>query len=126
MTISTKEKDICKEFVFSLTAFERLGQFHHEQLPIIWFHVRNEFVGAFRPVYGASLKQQGVKAGVPDYVFMWKAGSAFLEFKSSKGVLSPKQIQFKNQCLLANVAFEVVKSTDEALKHLVTWGILQV
>lgn len=126
MAISTKEKDICKEFVFSLNALEKLGQFHYEQLPIIWFHVRNEFIGASRPIYGASLKQQGVKAGVPDYVFMWKTGSAFLEFKSSKGILSPGQIRFKNQCLLANVAFEVVRSTDEALKCLTAWGLLQV
>lgn len=100
----------------------------------LWFHVPNG--GARDAITGAKLKAMGVKAGVPDLVFIWKGGAGFVELKRPEdrcllselsrpeGRLSPSQRAFKDECDGLGVPYVVATSVDEAIATVRSWGLL--
>src|SRR3989304_2013103 len=77
-------------------------------------------------------KRQGVKAGVPDLIFVVPplAGSneppffGFLEVKTPKGKMSPAQQEFRDWCLEVGIRHEVVTNAADAMAILYGWGAL--
>lgn len=123
--MSQRESALCQQFVKFLVELEGLELFSYGGSPVIWFHVRNEFAGSYNPVFGRTKKKEGVKAGVADYIFLWRNGCGCLEFKSKSGTLSSSQKQFQSDCKKAQVNYAVVRSPQEGLNVLQSWGILK-
>lgn len=92
----------------------------------LYFHVPNE-VADKNPRFGAHLKQMGKRAGIPDYVFIWKNGYGFLEFKKDeKTPLSDSQKKIRVELDRLSVdKYEVVWTVEQALETLIKWGILK-
>jgi hypothetical protein len=120
-----KESALCQQFVKFLVELERVELFSYGGSPVIWFHVRNEFTGSYNPVFGRTKKKEGVKAGVADYIFLWKNGCGCLEFKSKSGTLSSSQKQFQSDCKKSQINYAVARSPQEGLNVLQSWGILK-
>lgn len=87
---------------------------------LLWFHVPN---GEKRDKAAAGkLKGMGVRAGVPDFVFiMPNAQAAFLELKAQGGELSTAQIDFRNQALAVGCGYATARSMEEAEAILARW-----
>ena len=49
-----------------------------------------------------------------------------MELKSAKGRRSPAQREFHAACLAAGAAYEVARSTDEAIEVLRSWGAVRI
>lgn len=79
----------------------------------VWFAVPNG--GQRSPIEAAILKGQGVKAGVADFMFAFPNKTAFLEFKADNGVLSPSQLDFRNDCIRLRIPYKVVRTLEEAV-----------
>lgn len=62
---------------------------------------------------GARLKKMGLVSGVPDMTFLHNSKAYFIEFKSSKGKVSPTQKEW--QIIAANEGFYtlVIRTFDE-------------
>jgi hypothetical protein len=89
---------------------------------VVYWHTPNSGEGrdAFQ---GKMLKQQGVKAGVPDLVFLW-GGLYGLELKKPGGVLSKSQRAMHPRLLAAGaIAVATCDSLEAARAQLKTWGI---
>lgn len=86
-----------------------------------FFHVGN---GGYRTYAEAGIfRAMGVKAGVPDLVFI-HAGHAFgLELKSDEGQLSIAQRAMQAELREAGMRIETVRSVDEALERLREMGV---
>lgn len=67
-------------------------------------------------------KKEGLKAGVPDLTVVWNHGTAFLEFKDSKGKPADNQIDLLNYLSDAGHHCAVVRSPEYALALLAEWG----
>lgn len=80
--------------------------------PFVWFHVPNQFATA-RPIFGLKLSWMGRIAGIPDYVFLGKKSFA-IEFKSSKGKLSPAQKIVQQWFVHNHIDFYIVNSFESA------------
>lgn len=77
----------------------------------------------------------GLVAGSTDFVFLWKGGGCWMEFKRAKldrtanrprrpgGTLSPKQRLFRDWCALLEVPHHVVTSSREGLALLQGYGV---
>lgn len=91
---------------------------------LIYFHVPN---GERRDkITAAKLKRMGVRAGVPDLVFVLPGGCAgFMEVKSDSPRLSPEQREFIEDSIALGARCTVVRSVDEAEAVLSTWGVLK-
>ena len=91
---------------------------------IVWFHVANQRNS--KPYHGALLKRMGVKAGVPDLVFIAPGGLVyFMELKVKGSYASPEQKAFLESLKLLGCRGEIVYSVDEALLLLKMWGLLR-
>lgn len=89
---------------------------------LIWFHCPNG--GGRTPVEGAILKSMGVRAGVPDLVFVLPDGrAAFIELKAGKGVLTPAQKAFRANCEQQRIPHAVCTSLAEVQGTLDAWGL---
>lgn len=100
----------------------------------LWFHVPNG--GARDAITGARLKAMGVRAGVPDLVFIWKGGAGFIELKRPEdrcllaelsrpeGRLSASQRAFRDECAGLGVPYVVAMSLDEVVRALKEWGLV--
>ena len=88
-----------------------------------WFAVPN---GGKRHVHTAiKLKAEGVRAGVPDLVFILPGGRfAGLELKAENGRLSDAQKQFRDEVTAIQGWWNVAHSIDEAYGILAAWGCL--
>lgn len=75
------------------------------------------------PVEGAILNGQGVRAGVPDLVFVHQGRTLCLELKAPKGYLTPLQRAAHVALRDAGARVEVARSLAEALGHLRGFGI---
>jgi len=86
------EQSICVEFANSMRKLTL-----EKSLSYIWFHIPNEFLPSSRVNYSFELKQKhmGKISGVPDYCFLGKKDSFFIEFKAGKGKQSPNQKVFQ-------------------------------
>lgn len=63
---------------------------------------------------------QGVASykGLPDRVMHYKGKVIYLEFKTLKGVLSPKQLDFQSQCEYNGIDYWVIRSLDELIEKM--------
>jgi len=84
----------------------------------VWFHPCNEVSNNHQFAFGNLLKKLGKINGVPDYVFLWKDGSAGMEFKAPKGKLNESQQLFKEWCIDRNVNYFQVFTAEEAIHYL--------
>jgi len=119
------ESKICCEFVKHLEALSRFNKLNHEGNPVLWFHVRNEFKGAYDARYGSRMKKEGVKAGVADYIFLSNNWCGCLEFKAPKGKLSQSQKDFEALCKTFKISYAVAHSVDEGLEILKDWNVIK-
>lgn len=76
-------------------------------------------------VEGAVFKSLGVRAGVPDLIFLNQGKMYALELKAAKGRLSSSQAQCISAMKWCGAEVAVVHSLDEALFTLECWGILK-
>jgi len=79
--------------------------------------------GARSRIEAAILNGQGVRAGVPDLIFISKGRAFGLELKSEKGELSQAQRAQHVTLRDAGMRIEVARSLGEALEHLKDMGI---
>lgn len=76
-----------------------------------------------RQVAGGILKGDGVKAGFPDLIFLWRGGVAFIEVKRPKGSgMSPEQKAVHARLGELGWPVAVAKSADDAHAFLVECG----
>jgi hypothetical protein len=101
---------------------------------IVWFAVPN---GGIRPGVtverngvtktfskeGRKLKQEGVKSGVADLVFLWKGRMICIEMKNKKGYQFKEQKEFEQAVILAGGVYTVCRSVKEVEDFLDTLGI---
>ena len=110
------EADICILFVQMVNASRWKTLFD-------FFHVANERATTIQT--GKLFKSMGVKAGIPDYVFLNKEGEIFfLEAKSMLGRLSSEQKVFKERCYDSDIPHEVFRTPEEGLELLKKWGLI--
>lgn len=95
----------------------------HQHCKFPWFAVPN---GGKRHVHTAiKLKAEGVRAGVPDLVFVLPGGRfAGLELKAEKGRLSDAQKEWRDRITALCGWWNVAHSIDEAWGILAAWGCL--
>lgn len=92
---------------------------------IIWEAVNS---GGFKlgPKAAARQKAMGIRKGSPDLHFVLADGSAaFIECKSGKGLLSPEQVAYRNQCSRIGIPYVVVQSIDQAIAVLNGWRVFK-
>lgn len=110
LNLKLKDEDaLCVQFANYLREITLEKNF-----PFLWFHVPNQ-IAVNRPIFGLKQSWMGRIAGIPDYVFLGR-NSFVMEFKSSKGRLSPSQQVVKTWCERLGLQFYVVKSMEEAKK----------
>lgn len=78
---------------------------------IVWTHVP---LGGQRggkknrhgvPIEAAILKGMGAKAGIPDFILLWKTGCAGIELKSAEGKASASQKEMRKWFAAAGVPY---------------------
>lgn len=107
------EQAMCVEFANTMRQMTLEGK-----LPFIWYHIPNEFLPSARRNYSFELKQKhmGKISGVPDYCFLGKEKSFFIEFKASKGSQTPSQKSFEKWCLMVGVDYHLCRSYQEGME----------
>jgi hypothetical protein len=76
--------------------------------------------GAIR---GATLKAQGLKAGVPDLLIIHQGRAHWIELKAPKGVSSDTQIDTAGRLEWAGCRTTLCRSIDEVREALKYWSI---
>jgi len=97
---------------------------------IVFFSVPNE---AFAPKKGkltgpqlarmARFKRMGLRAGVSDLVICKDGKVFFMEVKTQKGKMAENQKEFRQSAIFAKCDYAIVRSFDDAVNQLKTWGI---
>jgi hypothetical protein len=90
---------------------------------VVYWHTPNSGEGrsAFQ---GKILKQQGVKAGIPDLLFLW-GGLYGLEMKQPGGVLNPAQRVMHPRLLAAGMVACVTRDSLEGAREVLReWGLI--
>lgn len=113
------EAKIQYEFVNCLRALSL-----ENKLDAVWFAVSNETGRSDHASFGQLQKMLGKIPGTPDMVFLWNGGAGFIEFKSTKGRLSPNQKNFQQWCEDQRVDYRICFAKSEALAVLLEWGII--
>lgn len=89
----------------------------------VWFSCPN---GGYRlKTEAARFKGLGVKAGVPDMVFVRNGIAHGLELKTPTGRLTPAQINFLEAWRKAGGRAQVAFGLDEAINVLNAWGLVR-
>lgn len=79
---------------------------------LLWFHPANE--RKCSPIQGARLKRHGVKAGVPDLVFILGDGRAmFIELKAGNGRQTNAQKAFEYAARTRGCEYHVCRSVED-------------
>lgn len=112
------EDTICFDIASFLTHLDKISL-----KKVLWFHVANEIANTKHPAFGAKLKKMGKKAGIADYVFMYKNGSFMVEVKS-KSKLNDSQIAIQQECKDKDIPYFVVYSLDDLIKVLKKMNII--
>lgn len=90
---------------------------------VFWFHVPN---GEYRAkATAARLRSMGVKAGVPDFVFIINGRAHFLELKRDGGRLSPTQLETIERLVACKCPVSTAVGLNDALSVLETWRVLR-
>jgi hypothetical protein len=90
---------------------------------VFWFHPAN---GGYRTSIEARvLKSLGVKAGVPDLIFIRDGKTYGLELKADGGRLTPVQRMAHVLMRAAGAEVAVAVGLDAALRQLESWGLLR-
>ena len=89
----------------------------------IWFHVPNESVVSKENKLKDILRIQrkhcmGLINGVPDFVFISKDKTLFVEIKTEKGRLSESQIYFRDWCVDEKIDYYIARSVEEVVDIL--------
>ena len=71
-----------------------------------------------------ALKKMGLLPGVGDLEIIHKGRAYFLEVKKPGGQLSDAQKLFRQRTLDCGAEYIVVKSVDDVISALMTWGIV--
>jgi hypothetical protein len=88
-----------------------------------WFHVGN---GGWRsPTEAKIFKSLGVKAGVPDLIFIRKGQTYGLELKPSGGRLTPAQRTCHVLMRQAGAVVETAVGIDATIERLREWDLLR-
>lgn len=74
---------------------------------------------------GQRLKQQGVKAGAPDLMFVIGGKFIGLELKTEIGVLSSKQLTFKEDLERAGGFYHVAFGLEQAIAFLINMNLFR-
>lgn len=91
---------------------------------VFWCHIPNGEARA--KVTGAILRAMGVKAGVPDLMFLIGGRRPhFLELKRETGRTSLDQQGVHREMRQAGAVVEVAYGFDDAMKILQRWGVLR-
>ena len=91
---------------------------------VAWTHFP---AGEYRPPKtGALLKAMGLKAGWPDFQFLFGGRAYFIELKVDKGRLSENQKIAHKQIEEAGGTIAVCRSTDEIIEICKEWNFLTV
>lgn len=69
------------------------------------------------------LKAEGVKAGIPDLVFLRGGSAAFVEMKTGTGRLSVAQAEFLEWAVANGFEAAVCRSVDDVRGLLKAWGV---
>jgi hypothetical protein len=106
------EQKICVEFASDLRQLTI-----QRKLPYVWFHIPNEYM-ANRHNFVFEMKQHhmGKLRGVPDYAFLGKNDSFFIEFKAGKAKLSESQEIFQEWCQSQGVDYFLCRSAQEGME----------
>lgn len=91
---------------------------------MIYFSIANE--GKRSPQAGLELKRMGLRPGAADLAVIVNGQVFFMELKAPKGVQSPEQQAFEDDCKAADVPYVVVRSIDLALELLQRWGAIRM
>jgi len=82
--------------------------------------------GGFRSAIEAAIfKSLGTTAGVPDLLLVYRGQLYGLEIKNDNGRLSDTQAATHDAMKRAGAAVETAYGLDQALAHLITWGLLR-
>lgn len=103
-----EEDKICIEFANYLRTVTL-----NEDFPYIWFHVPNQF-GSYKAIFGLKQAWMGKIPGVPDFCFVGKDKSFFIEFKSKKGKQSKAQKIFQDWCTKNDIKVYICRTVEEA------------
>lgn len=89
-----------------------------------WFAIPN---GEKRHIRVAQrLKNEGVRRGSPDLVFLLPGGKVgWLEMKAKKGSLSPDQKAFRDKAAALGHSWAMARTIDEALEFLASIDALK-
>lgn len=106
------EQKMCVEFANEMRQLTMGKNF-----PYIWYHIANEFLPSSRINYSFELKQKhmGKMSGLPDYCFMSKKDSFFIEFKTIKGRQSDNQKIFEYWCVTNGVDYFLCRSAKQGI-----------
>ena len=102
------------------------------RLRAVWLHPANELGGQtimrgskrIASPLAALARALGLITGASDYLFLWGAGSAAIEFKSATGRMTLAQTDFKQWCADQGVPHFVARSAAEGLAILRELGVL--
>lgn len=89
----------------------------------LWWHTPNE--GKRSAITGASLKRQGMVAGVGDLSLLHAGQYYELELKGAKGRVTHEQALRQQAVTAAGGKAQVAFGLDEALNVLKAWGALR-
>lgn len=110
-------------------AIKLTGYTLDNQLKGVWFHVPNESVVSKENKLKDILRIQrkhcmGLINGVPDFVFISKDKTLFIELKTEKGRLSESQIYFREWCIDEKIDYYVARSEEEVKDILIRNNLL--
>jgi hypothetical protein len=90
---------------------------------IAWWHTPNG--GSRHRAEAARMSGLGVKAGVPDFLFVAGGRGYALELKRPGGKLSPAQRDMHDKLRAAGAEVATAYGLDEALAILKDWGLIR-
>ena len=111
-------------------AIELTGYSLENKLKGIWFHVPNESVvskdNKLTDILRIKRKHcMGLINGAPDFVFITKEKTLFIELKTQNGRLSESQRDFRDWCAEEEIGYFVARSVEEVINILKSNQILK-
>jgi hypothetical protein len=88
---------------------------------VVWWHTPNG--GSRSAMEGARFKQAGVKAGIPDLLFLRTGHLWGLELKLEKGVVSSVQHERLAQLAASGATVAVAYGLHWARRQIFQWGL---